>query len=305
MNLHPALPLDKSSPGTIDEVFKLADFISKSDFFPSWKNKPHDAAVAILFGQSLGLSWGHSLLNIAVINGRPTVWGDAMLALCKQSPLWEDFDEDFDEKSMTAICMVKRKGQKEQVRTFSQKDAERAGLWGKVGYSGKPTPWVLYPKRMLQMRARAFALRDVFPDVLQGLGCAEEVMDYPDAAKAKAGSKSESNVVSFPASAIPETEVLPKTQPLAEVLHETSPTKSVQEGMTHPKESSPELKQFVDNLAKFNKGGVVQTQSQPKTAFDLMRERLDEQRQHQQQKGMEAVERLKTLMPALQNGKGV
>jgi hypothetical protein len=241
---------DKPSSRGIDEVFKLAEFISKGDFFPAWKNRSHDAAVAILFGQSLGLSWGHSLLNISVISGRPTVWGDAMLALCKQSPVWEDFDEDFDEKTMTAICMVKRKGQKEQIRIFSQEDAERAGLWGKVGYSGKPTPWVFYPKRMLQMRARAFALRDVFPDVLQGLGCAEEVMDYPDSAKPKMVSKSDTNIVSFPASA------------------------------------------------------TLEMQPQSKTSLNLMRERLDEQRQHQKVKGIEAVERLKTLMPVLQNGKG-
>ena len=294
MNLHPTLPLDRSSPGTIDEVFKLADFISKSDFFPAWKNKPHDAAVAILFGQSLGLSWGHSLLNIAVINGRPTVWGDAMLALCMKSPFWEDFDEDLDERTMTATCLVKRIGKKEKMSTFSLEDAKTAKLLGKDN-------WIKYPKRMLQMRARSFALRDVFPDVLHGLGCTEEVQDYPESAKPKAGSKSESNVVSFPAATMPETAVLHKTQQLAEIRHEAPQTKSVQAGITYPKESSPELKQFVDNLAKFNKGGVVQ----PKTAFDLMRERLEEQRQHQQQKGMDAVERLKTLMPALQNGKGV
>jgi hypothetical protein len=297
MNVHHTLPLDRSSPGTIDEVFKLANFISKSDFFPAWKNKPHDAAVAILFGQSLGLSWGHSLLNIAVINGRPTVWGDAMLALCMKSPFWEDFDEDLDERTMTATCLVKRIGKKEKMATFSLEDARTAKLLGKDN-------WIKYPKRMLQMRARAFALRDVFPDVLHGLGCTEEVMDYPDAAKTKAGSKSESNVVSFPASAMPETQVLPKTQQLAEVQNEAPPTKSVQEGMTHPKKSSPELKQFVDNLAKFNKGVAVQPPAQPKTAFDLMRERMDDQRQHQRQKGMDAVENLKTLMPALQNGKG-
>jgi len=289
MNLHTTLPLDRSSPRTIDEVFKLADFISKSDFFPAWKNKPHDAAVAILFGQSLGLSWGHSLLNIAVINGRPTVWGDAMLALCMKSPFWEDFDEDFDERTMTATCLVKRMGKKEKMYTFSLEDAKTAKLLGKDN-------WIKYPKRMLQMRARSFALRGAFPDVLEGLGCTEEVIDYPDSAKPKAGSKSESNVVSFPASTMPDPEVLHKTQQLAEVRHKAPQTKSVQASMTHPKESSPELKQFVENLAKFNKGGVVQTQSQPKTAFDLMRERLDEQRQHQKQKGMDAVERLKTLI---------
>jgi hypothetical protein len=53
-------------------------------------------------------------------------------------------------------------------RTFSVADAIRAGLWR------KPGPWCDYPRRMLQMRARAFALRDAFPDVLGGLYLREE-----------------------------------------------------------------------------------------------------------------------------------
>jgi hypothetical protein len=40
---------------------------------------------------------------------------------------------------------------------------------------------VQYTKRMLQMRARAWALRDVFTDVLKGLSMAEEAMDTPPA----------------------------------------------------------------------------------------------------------------------------
>ncbi len=61
----------------------------------------------------------------------------------------------------------------EQSKTFSMTDAKLAGLLGKSG------PWTQYPKRMRQMRARAFALRDVFPDVLRGMPVAEEVMDTP------------------------------------------------------------------------------------------------------------------------------
>jgi hypothetical protein len=32
---------------------------------------------------------------------------------------------------------------------------------------------------MLQMRARAWAIRDAFPDALRGIGVAEEVRDIP------------------------------------------------------------------------------------------------------------------------------
>ena len=44
-------------------------------------------------------------------------------------------------------------------------------------------------KRMMQMRARGFALRDAFPDVLKGLISAEEAADYPDEAKPRPVAK--------------------------------------------------------------------------------------------------------------------
>jgi hypothetical protein len=53
-------------------------------------------------------------------------------------------------------------------------DAEKAGLKGKQG------PWTNYPKRMLQMRARSWCLRDVYPDVLRGVHVAEEAQDLPE-----------------------------------------------------------------------------------------------------------------------------
>jgi len=56
-------------------------------------------------------------------------------------------------------------------RTFSVKDARLAGLMNKAG------PWKQYPKRMLQMRARGFAIRDAFPDALKGVITYEEASD--------------------------------------------------------------------------------------------------------------------------------
>jgi hypothetical protein len=68
--------------------------------------------------------------------------------------------------------VIKRRDRSAVVRTFSEADAKKAGLWGKSG------PWAQYPARMLQMRARGWALRDAFPDALKGLGIREEVQDY-------------------------------------------------------------------------------------------------------------------------------
>jgi len=82
-----------------------------------------------------------------------------------------------------AVSTVKRKGMEPVSVTFTVGDAIRAGLWKKAG------PWTQYPKRMLQMRARSFALRDAFPDVLRGLVATEELMDYPDVQEVGKGKK--------------------------------------------------------------------------------------------------------------------
>src|SRR5262249_38665728 len=139
----------------------------------AFKGKPGDILAAVQMGAEVGLAPMAALQNIAVINGKPTIWGDAIPAIAMRHPDFEAINETFDDMTMTAKCAVRRKGSPEQTRTFSKADAEAAGLWGKQG------PWKQYPKRMLQMRARGFAMRDVFPDALKGLITREEAEDYP------------------------------------------------------------------------------------------------------------------------------
>ena len=116
-----------------------------------------------------------SLQSIAVVNGRPTIYGDAALAVCLASVVCEYVTESVDGEGdrMVATCNAQRRGYPAPITsTFSVADAKAAGLWGKQG------PWSQYPKRMLAMRARGFALRNAFADVLRGLVTAEEAQDY-------------------------------------------------------------------------------------------------------------------------------
>lgn len=160
------------SPQTFEQALTFSKYLAESDLVPKdFKGRPGNCLVAIQWGAELGLKPLQAMQNLAVINGRPALWGDAVIALVRSSPLCEYVVETDD--GNTATCKVKRRGEPEQVRTFSMDDARAAGLAGKQG------PWTQYPKRMRQMRARAFALRDVFPDVLRGLPVAEEVMDTP------------------------------------------------------------------------------------------------------------------------------
>lgn len=169
--LKPASQVDLS-PQTFEQALTFSNYLAESELVPKdFKGKPGNCLIAMQWGAELGLKPLQALQNLAVINGRPALWGDAVIALVRSSPVCEYVIEEDD--GSTATCKVKRRGEPEQTRTFSMKDAQQAGL------TGKPGPWTQYPKRMRQMRARAFALRDVFPDVLKGMPVAEEIMDMP------------------------------------------------------------------------------------------------------------------------------
>lgn len=161
------------SPRNFDEAWRQAEIMADSDMVPKdFKGKPGNCLIAVQWGAEIGLKSMQAVQNIAVINGRPSLWGDAALALVRSSPLCRYVIETDD--GTTATCRSWRNGEpQEQVRTFSMEDAKLAGLLGKQG------PWTQYPKRMRQMRARAFLLRDVYTDVLKGLHMAEESMDLP------------------------------------------------------------------------------------------------------------------------------
>jgi hypothetical protein len=160
------------APQTFEQALTFANYLADSDMVPKdFKGKPGNCLIAMQWGAEVGLQPLQALQNIAVINGRPSLWGDSLIALVRASPACEYILEEDDGKMAT--CRVKRRGEPEQARTFSMDDAKAAGLQGKQG------PWSQYPKRMRQMRARAFAMRDVFPDVLRGMPVAEEVMDIP------------------------------------------------------------------------------------------------------------------------------
>lgn len=158
------------SLSNMDEAFAFANMLSQSGMVPKiYTGKPADIVIAMQMGSELGLKPLQSLQNIAVVNGRPTIWGDAVIAICQSSGLLEDITEVVTDTEATVT--VKRTGQEPHTVTFSMEDAKKAGLSGKAG------PWTQYPKRMMKNRARAFALRDKFADVLNGFGITEEEKD--------------------------------------------------------------------------------------------------------------------------------
>jgi hypothetical protein len=159
-------------PNNLEEAWRLAGALAGSGMTPkAYGNDQNKVMVGIIAGAEVGLTPFAALQSIAVIGNNPSLWGDGALALVQASGLLDDMEETDD--GQTATCRLNRQGRKTAiVRTFSMDDAKKAGLAGKAG------PWTQYPARMRQMRARAFALRDGFSDVLKGLHIVEEVRDY-------------------------------------------------------------------------------------------------------------------------------
>lgn len=179
------------APTGIDEAWRLSQYLANSELVPKqYRGRAADVLVGIQLGMELGLAPVQALQSIAVVNGRATVWGDAMLAIVMASPLYVDHDEyfevgnarrdglvsdDWKAETTCAVFTITRHNKRTPiVSRFSVANAKKAGLLGKEG------PWQTYPDRMLKMRARGFGLRDGFPDLLRGIHIAEEVYDTPD-----------------------------------------------------------------------------------------------------------------------------
>ena len=176
-------PVAALVPTNIEEAFRISQAIAMSHMAPMIGPKnnrrpmgPEEVMATIMAGMEVGMKPMASLRAITLINGRPCFWGDGQLAIVQAHPDYAGMTEEYDEETETATCTVSRfidGAVPETIRTFSRKDAEKANLWG------KPGPWQEYPKRMLQHRARGFALRDAFSDALMGILSEAEAKDTP------------------------------------------------------------------------------------------------------------------------------
>lgn len=195
-----------------ESLWRFASVVSKSGLAPKGIQTPEAIAIAVQMALEVGLSPMAGLQNIAVINGRPSIWGDAQLAIVRASgelvafeesetnnaldPVFRELCLEDDQskrkalriqlaKAQSAInrtaddfgvtVFVRRKDFEPMFARFTVADAKAAGLWTKEG------PWKQYPARMLKHRARSFALRDQFGDALKGMLSSEEAGDLPSA----------------------------------------------------------------------------------------------------------------------------
>lgn len=174
----------KLDPKSFEDIQRMANMMLSTGMMPQGCDTLPKAILLVTKAFELGMPFTQVASGLMIVRNKPAVWGDAALGLITRSPECGGLEETFEGEGdkLMAVCKVIRiklcidgtYARIHTTRTFSVEDAKRASLWSKSG------PWKDYPKRMLQMRARAFALRDSFPDLLNGLAIAEEVQDFPE-----------------------------------------------------------------------------------------------------------------------------
>lgn len=158
-----AVPSNPFEPQNLDQAMKLAETVSKSGLVPSaLRGKPADILIILMTAREMRIGPMQALSDINVIQGKPVLSADLMVAQCKRVTTrceWFRLVESTDDH---ATYEVKAAGAPEPERfTFSMADAKRLGLEGKDN-------WKKQPKTMLRRRAAAQAARETFPDLVRG-----------------------------------------------------------------------------------------------------------------------------------------
>lgn len=216
----------------LQAVYVIAKIVHASGWVPKDMTL-NQAAVCVLTAQRLRLDPFVAIQNTAVINGRPTFYGDLPLGICKdragvavdewfelgserldRRPYFKelgDWPDDF-----RAVCeVIDREGNRLALDSFSVGEAKTSKLWEKRGYNGKDTPWITMPFRMLGFRARGFALRRACPDVMMGLDLYEEQVGIEPPAYVAAGVTDTSVDSILPPEAEQKTEAAPLSDGVA------------------------------------------------------------------------------------------
>lgn len=121
-------------------------------------------------GRELGIPPMQAFASISVIQGKPCLSAELMVALVYQRVPGSQINFTTPPKEQHLRCEAEfiRPGGKPQLFAFTIEEANRAGLMGKQ-------TWKQYPAAMLRARCISAGCRAVFPDAIMGCYTAEEM----------------------------------------------------------------------------------------------------------------------------------
>ncbi len=192
------------------DIEKMAGQVVQSRMFPGITT-PQAAMTLMLLCQSEGLHPMQAMMRYHVIQGRPAMKADAMLAEFMRrggTVKWKEWTNEACEAEF------KSAGCPEGVSVrWTMDDAKRAGV------TGNPT-WTKYPRQMLKARVASDGVRMADPAVNQGRHTPEEVQDYVDEAPKTVPADAE--IVETPV--LESTSLDAEEKPLKEVLGKSKAT---------------------------------------------------------------------------------
>lgn len=160
-------------PRDLGEAVKLAQVLFASRLLPKALATPEAVVTAIVLGRELGLSAMQAIRGIHVIEGKPTLSADMMVALCKQRRDVCAYFTCTETSGTVATYETQRVGEPKPTKlSFTLEQAKAAGVVGKDN-------WRKFPDAMLRARASSALARIVYPDLVLGIYDPDELEPAP------------------------------------------------------------------------------------------------------------------------------
>ena len=153
----------------IGDIERMADYIVKSGLFGM--SKREQAISLMLLSQAEGLHPMKAIQEYHIIQGRPAMRADAMLARFQKAGGRVEWHELTDSKARATFTHPQ--GGSVTIEWTVQM-ARQAGLFDKTGSN-----WKRYPRAMLRARVISEGIRTIYPGVIAGIYTPEEIVDTP------------------------------------------------------------------------------------------------------------------------------
>lgn len=154
-------PAHVAQPLTLQQKLQYCEYLAQADMLPAdYARKPANLLIALELGEVLGLPPITTILEVYVVNKRPSLSARLMATLARRSG--HRLETRSDENGATTT-ITRKDTQQQYIVSFTRKDAEKAGLANKEG------PWRQYPQRMYEARSISACVRLACPEVLSGL----------------------------------------------------------------------------------------------------------------------------------------
>lgn len=141
-------------------MWNMGKSLVASRFLPKAVDTPEKAVAIMLKGRELGWPPMRSFQHIHVIEGKPALSAEGMLALIYER-VPGAIIRIIETSNERCVIEAARPGQQATTFVFTIEDAQRAGVVGKDN-------WRKYPRAMLRARCISEMARATFPDALMG-----------------------------------------------------------------------------------------------------------------------------------------